>query len=109
MWKIWFDDMEVEGSSFEDWQSCSSEGVVGVYVSFGRGDDGVMRGAVFSGSDWYWMTPDGVIYSNNETSDDPGVWVDAEVPSDAVVKSGLWVSDERMAEFDSAVELLVVA
>jgi hypothetical protein len=109
MWKIWFDDVEVEGSSFEEWQACKNEGVVGIYVSFGRGEDGVMRGAIFSGSDWYWMTPDGVIHANNQTSDDPGDWVDVATPSDAVVKSGLWVSDERMNEFNVAVQDLVVS
>jgi len=109
MWTIWFDDMEVEGSSFDEWQSCKNDGVVGIYISFGRGEDGVMRGAVLSGADWYWINPDGTIDSNYETSNDSGVWVPVDVPAGAVAKSGLWVSDERMQEFDAAVNVLVVS
>lgn len=109
MWTIWFDDMEVEGSSFEEWQACKGDGVVGIYVSHGRGDDGVMRGAVFSGCDWYWMMPDGTIYSNGESSDVDGVWVEADIPVDAVPKMGKLVPDERMIEFDNAVIELVVS
>lgn len=101
--------MEVEGSSFEEWQSCKSDGVVGVYVSYGRSDDGVMRGAVFSGSDWYWMMPDGTIYSNGESSDIDGVWVEAEIPVGAVSKKGKLVSDERMTEFGNAISDLVTS
>lgn len=109
MWKIWFEAVEVEGPSFEEWQTCKSDGVIGIYISYGRSEDGVMRGAIFSGSDWYWMMPDGTIYSNNETSDGLGVWVDVATPPNADRKSGLWVSDKRMAEFDVAVQSLVMS
>lgn len=107
MWKIWYVDNEVEGESFDDWVDYPDEGIVAIYHFYGRGEDGVMRGLALSGTDWYWMTPDGIIAQNSDTTYEVDYWVDVDLPENAVSKKGKWVSDERMYQVNNFIAEII--
>lgn len=100
MWTIWYNDSTVHGESLEEWKELPNTGVVAVYQYYGRGEDGVMRGKILSGTDWYWMLPDGTIEQNKDTTDIRDHWVKVRFPKGAVTKKGIWVTDEKMEEVE---------
>lgn len=101
MWTIWYKKDTVHGESVEEWSSLPDEGVVAIYQYEGRGEDGVMRGKIFLGTDWYWMLPTGEIGQNSETTDTKNYWVDVELPEGAMPKKGIWVTDKKMKQVET--------
>ena len=95
MWTIWYEDSQVSGTTFTEWQSCPNDGVVAVYRLIEVDQFGNI-GHVCMGSDWYWMLPNGEIGESLNTGDNPGEWTECNPPAGAHSKSGLWVSDQRM-------------
>ena len=101
MFRIWYEDHFVDGEGIEDWQSLPSEGVLAIYQTH-EIIDGIRFGNICSGSDWYWMTDQGLIEQNGESLDEPGTWVDISLPSNYVAKKGIWTSNERIEEVNQA-------
>jgi hypothetical protein len=97
MWTIWYKDNKVIGSTFEEWQQAPSSEVLAVYRLYERKET-YNLGKVCLGSDWYWMTPDKEIGESLQTSDLVGEWTPNNAPAEAVSKSGIWASEERMEE-----------
>lgn len=101
-WKIWYESDEVTGSTLEEWTAAPEEGVVAIYELFYI-EDGIPWGRISSGSDWYWMMPDGNVDHNCYSGDEVGVWVDIDLPEGAVAKKGKWVSEERLNQVDQEI------
>lgn len=100
--KIWYEDKVIQGSSFEDWKNAPSEGVLIVYEKF---EDGT--GRISAGSDWYWMTPDLNVNQSGTSSEIKGEFLSHNAPSNAILKSGKWVSDEVYNQAASEVSVLI--
>jgi hypothetical protein len=95
-WRIWYNTGQiVDGSTAEDWANAPNEGVLGIAIHFGRRDDGVMLGELFSGSDWYWMY-EGKIYQSGTSSEIPNEWLEHSAPSGSVLKKGKWTTEEHI-------------
>lgn len=102
MFRIWYEDQTIDGETFQDWSNAPETGIVAVYKHFGYKGN-IKLGVICSGSDWYWMTEDGMIDSNGYSGDEIGVWVDVDLPEGAIAKKGKWVSLERLSEVDQEI------
>lgn len=98
---IWYDDHIRTGQTPEDWAAMPEDGVVAIYEFFFRGEDGIPRAQMHSGSDWYWLGPDGRIGENGASTMKFGEWMEHDAPEGAILKRGAWVSSERLAEVDA--------
>jgi hypothetical protein len=98
---IWYENNQYEGHSLDDWQSLPNNGVVAVLEYF---DDSRYR--ISSGSDWYWILGDDVLQSGT-THNEPNKFVQNPQPTNPTIKSGKWVSDQRMNEVDNAIKEII--
>lgn len=89
---IWYENEQYDGYCVEDWLNLPQTGVVAILEYFGDS-----RYRISCGSDWYWLDGNDVIQSNT-TSDELDQFTENPVPNNTTVKTGKWVSDERMAE-----------
>lgn len=96
LWKIWYKgDLKIEGTTEAEWAAAPTEGVICVAARYGQDPYGIELGAVFSGSDWYWMY-EGQLYQSGTSSDTPGEWLPSGAPDGAVLKRGEWTTNEEM-------------
>lgn len=101
MFRVWYENGYEDGSELSDWETMPDTGVVAIYQTHGfKGN--IRLGTISSGSDWYWMTQEGLIEHSGTSSEEPNVWLEAVLPENAVAKKGKWVSDERMLEVNQA-------
>ena len=94
--KIWYSDGEVIGTTQEDWQQAPEDNVIAVYEFLGRNSDGIPLAMTHSGSDWYWLAQDGRVGQNGASTMMVGHWLDHDAPPGAILKRGVWVSQERL-------------
>jgi hypothetical protein len=106
-WKIWYTDYELEGNSIQEWIDSPTEGVVAVYEFFGVTPEGHLLGRCSLGSDWYWMTESGEVQINNDSADEPDVWLPVDLPPNVHVKKGKWVSNERMKQVNDEIDDMI--
>lgn len=96
-WVIYYSDgSRVDGSSYTGWTSAPAEGLLGVVQNFGEDEHGRWLRRVCYGSDWYGMSPDGMLYhgASHETR---GCWIMCDLPPevpDAACKRGIWIDIE---------------
>jgi hypothetical protein len=98
---IWYEDNKLDGNSVKDWITSPKEGVVAVLEYFGDS-----RYRISSGSDWYWMSGTDICQSGT-THDEPNKFVQNLQPNNPTIKSGKWVSDQRMNEVDKAIKDII--
>lgn len=99
--KIWYENNDLEGNSVEDWMSFPNTGIVGILEYFDN-----LRYRISTGSDWYWLEGTDVVQSNT-THEFPDHFVENPVQDNPSVKSGKWVSDDRMNQVDSAIRSII--
>jgi hypothetical protein len=100
-WKIWYVGLQtLEGRTPNEWAIAPEAGVLCVGVKFGFDEWGIMLGAVFSGSDWYWMQ-NGEIAQSHTSSDTLFEWLPSNAPNGAVLKRGQMTVKEEIAQAES--------
>ena len=103
MWRIWYTNGYIDGSSQEEWNAAPDDEVQGVAEFFGYDEYGRKSGAIHSGSDWYWMD-NGTICANYASLDEPNVWLEHNAPATAVLKKGRYTTQERIDEVDEQIK-----
>jgi len=98
---IWYENGKFEGNGVDDWMRSPNTGVVGILEYFGDS-----RFRISAGSDWYWIENKDVVHSNT-THDEPGKFVVNPNPNNKTIKTGKWVSDQRMKQVDEEIAEII--
>jgi hypothetical protein len=92
-WRCWYEgDAVYQGRTFTEWQALPADGVIHVMVYYDQNDrSGKPLRMSLQGHDHYFLTPNGVLGSNNDTLAD----IKQRYPG-ASIKRGKWVlADEQ--------------
>lgn len=100
-WCIWYKgNIKVLGETEQDWISAPDDGVIGIAIRFGVDEYSRPLCELISGSDWYWMDG-GKIYQSGTSSYTPGEWLPHNAPESAILKTGIWTTDEELAVIEN--------
>lgn len=93
-WKIWYiNNVEVEGSTPDDWANAPSTGVCAIAAFYGLDEYGRKLGQTWNWSNWYWMV-DNTIDQSTESVFVNNAPLPDNLPSGSIVKQGMFPTDD---------------